>query len=208
METGGASAADLSGRTLVPTTSTISNEIQENSVPVKVGATSITGEIKRNSISENNSISNTETGISTPDRNVKSGVEQNEIKSVIPPVRSVTPSTTPIRQNTQESRPRTSTSASQFEQQRSANALINSVNAQQSSNSMAEQMSKMPQPSNSGSSLEGNNVQRITSPNTSASKANFRLEVPEPKSIIRLHLNNLLKAGSSLRLKINLKNLL
>ena len=46
---------------------------------------------------------------------------------------------------------------------------------------MAEQMSKMPQPSNSGSSLEGNNVQRITSPNISASKANFRLEVPEPK---------------------------
>lgn len=118
-----------SGRALIPVSLDQSDNLNQNESPVKItGAAGETGEIRRNVTSQGSSLSGTGTVKDLPGRNTGSSGNDNEIKSVVPPVRVNPQAPAPSRQNTDLNRPRTSASSPEFEQQREANAAINAVN--------------------------------------------------------------------------------
>lgn len=100
--------------------------------PVITTGSGVTRDIKRNPVIEDGNLSETGNVKGVTGKNPNLNGQSNDIKSVVPPAHSVTPANNPARQNTQDGRPRTSSSAELlFQQQRASNAAINASNNHQ-----------------------------------------------------------------------------
>ncbi len=120
------------------TTQSSQNPINTKSgiiTPVETSGSADVKDIKRNTTIVSGTLSETGNVKSTTDKDLFINGKSNEIKSVVPPAHSASPSNTPVRQNSQDIRPRTNSAELLFQQQRASNEAINASSNIQSGSS-------------------------------------------------------------------------
>ncbi|MBK9732283.1 MAG: hypothetical protein IPO83_13555 [Chitinophagaceae bacterium] len=132
-----------SGLNVTPASINVSNADGGIVSPVKTGGVIGVTDIKRNTTIQNNSPSGSGVIKNTTGRDLALPDNSDGIKTNVPATHSISPANVPVRQNNQENRPRTNSSALPplLQQQQSSNAAINAANNRGTSHANFENQS-------------------------------------------------------------------
>lgn len=125
MSEGGGKVINNSNLNATPSSQNILDSKSWVITPVETSGSAVKKDIIRNTTIVSGTLSETGNVKSTTDKDLFMSGKSNEIKSVVPPAHSTSPSNIPVRQNSQDSRPRTNSAELLFQQQRASNEAIN-----------------------------------------------------------------------------------